>query len=381
MFRVLYLHVDWDGSKKMIATGGVVRFFRIVEELVRRGVEVHLIVGDNQRIPLKYNKLHVVPLKKYSPKRFWYYFCTMRIVYRVLRLNQKYNYDVVIIPGTHRLNCISSFILMLLSKKPLVTTFHHFTQEELAQKRPYKISPFRWLDLIMFKKSIYKASLVITVSATSRQQLLDLGINQKKIQISGVGIDWYNLQKFSKKEKIYEACFVGRMVEEKGIFDLPIIWAKVIKNYPNAKLVWIGIETLLVNILLAKIESLRVNKNIVYMGGVDSQVLYEMISKSKVFVFPSHIEGWGIAVAEAMALGLPVVAWDIPTIREVFGGSIGVRLVPMFDYEEFAIEVENLLKNTEIRRRLGEANREYVKQFSWDQVIKKELKAIKEIVK
>ncbi|MGQ9469272.1 MAG: glycosyltransferase [Nitrososphaerales archaeon] len=117
------------------------------------------------------------------------------------------------------------------------------------------------------------------------------------------------------------------------------------------------------------------------MGSVDSKILYETMSKSKVFIFPSHVEGWGIAVAEAMALGLPIVAWDIPTIREVFGSSIGVRLIPMFNYQQFSTEVQELIKNDEMRQRLGEANREYAKRFTWSQVVDREIMALKELAK
>ncbi|MEM2897635.1 MAG: glycosyltransferase family 4 protein [Candidatus Bathyarchaeia archaeon] len=381
LFRVLYLAVDCDGNnEKEPVGGGVVRFFKVVEELVKRGVEVHLVIGDKQRIPLRYTTLHIIRLWKHSPKRFWYYLCAIRIVLKTLRLDRKYKYNTLIIPGTHRLNCIASYILKLISKKPLVTTYHHLTPDELALKRPHKISPFRWLDLIMFKKSLHKASLVITVSTFSYQQLLSLGIEGNKIRICGVGIDWHDLQKYLGQKKIYDACFVGRMAEEKGIFDLPIIWSKVTEKFPDSKLVFIGITTLLANAWFAKIESMGV-KNIVYMGSVDFKTLYEIMSKSKIFVFPSHVEGWGIAVAESMSLGLPVVAWDIPTIREVFGGSIGVRLAPMFNYQQFATEVQELIKNDEIRQKLGEANREYAKKFTWSQVIDKELEALKEVAK
>jgi glycosyltransferase involved in cell wall biosynthesis len=382
LFRVLYLAVDWDGNMEKDAVGGgVVRFFRVVDEFVKRGIEVHLVVGDKQRVPSRYTALHIIRLRKHRPKRFWYYLCAFRIVLKTLRLDRKYEYNALIIPGTHRLNDIASYILKLVSKKPLVMTYHHLTSDELARKKPHKISPFRWFDLIMFKKSLHKASLVITVSTFSSQQLLSLGIEGRKIRICGVGIDWHDLQKYPEQKKIYDACFVGRMAEEKGIFDLPIIWSKVTEKFPDSKLVFIGITTLLANTWFAKIKSTGVKRNIIYMGSVDSKTLYETMSKSKIFVFPSHVEGWGIAVAEAMSLGLPVVAWDIPTIREVFGGSVGVRLVPMFDYQQFATEVQELIKNDGIRQKLGEANREYAKKFTWSQVIDKELEALKEVVK
>ncbi|MEM3437328.1 MAG: glycosyltransferase [Nitrososphaerales archaeon] len=171
------------------------------------------------------------------------------------------------------------------------------------------------------------------------------------------------------------------MAEEKGIFDLPIIWSKVTEKFPDSKLVFIGMTTSLANAWFTKIKSAGIERNIVYMGSVDSKTVYETMSKSKIFIFPSHVEGWGIAVAEAMSLGLPIVAWDIPTIREIFGGSIGVRLVPMFNYQQFATEVQELIKNDEIRQKLGGVNREYAKKFTWSQVIDKELRALKEVAK
>src|SRR5204863_7697125 len=75
-----------------------------------------------------------------------------------------------------------------------------------------------------------------------------------------------------------------------------------------------------------------------------------------VFVFSTtNAEGFGIALAEAMAVGLPVVASDVPACREVLDGGRGGRLVPPKDGPALAGAILGLLADGAGARALGEA--------------------------
>lgn len=78
----------------------------------------------------------------------------------------------------------------------------------------------------------------------------------------------------------------------------------------------------------------RLEHNILIYGRCSDVKLYSLLKSSKVFIFPSFFEGWGIVVAEALACGLPVVAYDIPAIRENFGSCKNVFLMPIGDIAE-----------------------------------------------
>jgi glycosyltransferase involved in cell wall biosynthesis len=86
--------------------------------------------------------------------------------------------------------------------------------------------------------------------------------------------------------------------------------------------------------------------------------LPEVLAASDVFAFPSLYEGLGGAAIEAMALGLPVLASDLPALREVVENGASALLVPPADPFALATALARLLDNEALRRRLGARGRE-----------------------
>jgi glycosyltransferase involved in cell wall biosynthesis len=84
----------------------------------------------------------------------------------------------------------------------------------------------------------------------------------------------------------------------------------------------------------------------------------DLLAAADVFVFPSIFEGLGGSVIEAMALGLPIVATDLPVLREVVDDGVHAVLVPAQDPAALADAVAALLRDDERRRAMGEAGRQ-----------------------
>lgn len=103
--------------------------------------------------------------------------------------------------------------------------------------------------------------------------------------------------------------------------------------------------------------------SLVRAGRVSETDLAALYRGASVFALPSWHEGFGLPVLEAMAEGLPVVASDIPAIREVAGGA--AQLVPVGDVEAWAGTLEALLGSTSQRSALAEAGRRRSLAFSW----------------
>jgi glycosyltransferase involved in cell wall biosynthesis len=82
------------------------------------------------------------------------------------------------------------------------------------------------------------------------------------------------------------------------------------------------------------------------------------------FVFPSLYEGFGIALAEAMWVGLPVVASKIPVIQElVEEGQTGL-LIPPGSHESLVAALELLLDDIAVRQSLGQAGTNAARRFN-----------------
>ena len=90
-----------------------------------------------------------------------------------------------------------------------------------------------------------------------------------------------------------------------------------------------------------------------------------------ILLMPTVREGFGLAVAEAMACGLPVVASDCSSIPELIDDGKGGYLCPIGDVDAFAEKINLLAESPTLRREMGEYNRTKVeKLFTLDRMVK-----------
>lgn len=116
---------------------------------------------------------------------------------------------------------------------------------------------------------------------------------------------------------------------------------------------------------LARAEELGLNDDgLVLLGTVTDAALRAWYHAADAFVFPSVSEGWGLAVLEAMAAGLPVVASDIPVFREYLTGEDAV-LVPPHDADALAAAMAQLAEDAEQRARLATRGPRVAGRYTW----------------
>lgn len=227
------------------------------------------------------------------------------------------------------------------------------------------------LSLSLIKK---RADLIIVINPNVKEQLIKMGIPNKKIFLSSNAINYIDYHQ--SKNKKYEAVFLGRIDPTKGLNDFVPIWKNVCKTFPKAKLVLIGgTSQKNFNQLDKSILKASLQKNIKVLGYIDDSKKTEILSSSKIFIFPSHEEGWGIAIAEAMSFGLPVICWGLENLKQVFKNHL--IYIEQFNYSNFSNEIIDLLKNPDKIKTLGLSNKTFVKHFSWKKISQKELEIIK----
>ena len=109
------------------------------------------------------------------------------------------------------------------------------------------------------------------------------------------------------------------------------------------------------------------------VGYLSEEQKISMMKASRLFIFPSYEEGWGIAVTEAMACGLPVVCYDLPAYR-VFG--TGVTRIQIGNKEKMARTIIELLMDLNKQKDAGLKAKEAAKLLNWDCIATEELKQI-----
>lgn len=189
---------------------------------------------------------------------------------------------------------------------------------------------------------VFKASAFFVLGRDDRDYLKRWGFSH--ILRIGGGVDLDLVNSVSDQEKIYDACFVGRISKQKGVDDLLKIWRMVVDQKPLARLAFIGWgHPGQKEMFIGKIKEIGLDKNISFLGFVDGAEKYRVMKSSKILLFPSHYESFGIVVLEALAAGLPVVAYDLEVLRENFDGA--VFFVPCGNTNIFVQRVLDLLRN------------------------------------
>lgn len=111
---------------------------------------------------------------------------------------------------------------------------------------------------------------------------------------------------------------------------------------------------------------LELGRDVVLLGTVPDDELPEWYGAAGALVFPSLKEGWGLAVLEAMSSGLPVIATDIPVLREYLTHGEDALLVPPADPERLADAMRSVLVDADLRARLAENGRAVAGRYTWE---------------
>ena len=159
---------------------------------------------------------------------------------------------------------------------------------------------------------------------------------------------------------------VGRYSYEKGYDILLRIWANIEKRCDDWKLdvYGMGDPTPYVKMM----SELSIDKNRCHLNASLADVSIEYL-KSSILVQPSRFEGFGLVVVEAMAFGLPVVAFDCENgPRTILSDGEEGFLVPPYNEDMFANRIVELVSDEEKRRRMGEAGREKSEKYNIKQI-------------
>ena len=197
-------------------------------------------------------------------------------------------------------------------------------------------------------------------------------------KIIPIGIDFDRFKPTTSRINKFEdgktnILFVGRLDKRKGIEYLLKAYQILGELLPNIRLIIVGDGPEKQKAKdYARKEKL---KNVVFTGSVSRKDLPSWYATADIFCSPAtHGESFGVVLLEAMASGLPVVAFDNPGYRSLLGKHSQGFLVFNKSISALAQALLILAKDKELRQKLGKQNRAFVKQFSWEKVGKEILK-------
>ena len=226
-------------------------------------------------------------------------------------------------------------------------------------------------------RSVARADFVLADSENTRNDVICLlGASPERVAVVPGGVDpsfrpvddiaQQNAlrRRLSLDDDVPFILFVGVIEPRKNLAGLIEAFAilKSRQTLPH-KLLVVGRRGWLWEGIVERAERSPVSQDIVFAGFVPEEDLPTLYSAAQIFAFPSHYEGFGLPVLEAMACGTPVVASRASSLPEVVGDA-GLQVDPD-DPEQLAAALELLALNPNVRDDMRRRGLERVGQFTW----------------
>jgi len=351
--------INWRDIKNPEAGGAEIHLHEIFKRLARDGHHVTLVAsqykGCKREESIDGIRVIRIGTKFTFPLFVFFYYITKL---------RRYNFDLII-DDVSKVPIFSP----LYVKKPLFTIIHHIHGKTLFKELPFFLAAFAFLceNLIPL---FYKKIPIITVSESTKKELILKGLSKNKIEIIYNGVN-HNLFVPGNKSKKPLIIYVGRVKKYKQLEDL-IRAFKILKNNgKDPELIIAGKgdyhEELkdLVKKLNLNSDSVKIYKN------VTEQEKVSILQKGWVYVITSMKEGWGLSIIEANSCGTPSIAYKVQGLQDaVKSGQTGL-LVKNGDVKELANTIDKVLSDIELRKKLTDNSIMWARNFDWDKSSKK----------
>ncbi|MGH9947080.1 MAG: glycosyltransferase family 4 protein [Pyrinomonadaceae bacterium] len=285
------------------------------------------------------------------------------MVNRVLRLldivgtiirNRK-KIDILILEVYSGMNFLVADIVGYMSRFfgfPTIFVLHGGNLPEFAKRHP------RWT-----KRVLARANELVAPSRFLARELQDLGLPIAVIRnVVDLSDYQFKLRSGVKPKLMWMRAF-------HGIYNPCMavnVFQSIRRKYPLARLVMAGIDKGLEPEIKKMVDEMGLQDSVRFPGFLDQKAKAQEFSNADIFLNTNHIDNMPVAVLEAGAMGLPVVATCVGGIPDLIQNGENGLLVPDGDVEGMSNAVESLLENSELAERLSIKGRKMAEQSSWE---------------
>ena len=340
------------------------------DEFRKLGHTVHLIAPDYGVPSADESDILRVPARTlpFDPEdRLMKFKWPMRQLER-LRAEQ---YDIVHIQTPFVAHYLGLKLARLLGI-PCVETYHTFFEEYLHYYLPFL--PKKLTGMLARRFSRHQGNSVDGMVVPSQPmmevlrgygvstlaEIIPTGLRATSFQ-PGNGSSFRDNYGIAQKRPVL--LFVGRVAHEKNIGFLLQVVDRVRQTLPNILLLIAG-EGPALRGLRNEVDKSGMVDNVMFVGYLERNTqLSNCYSAADIFVFSSRTETQGLVLLEAMAQGIPLVSTAEMGTRDVLREGAGVWIAQE-NTDEFSGKIIQMLQDTESRKKLGAAGRQYAQQWS-----------------
>jgi len=349
------LVLNWQDIRNPLGGGAEVHLHEIFKRIASRGHSVTLFCSAFPGCLQEEMIDGITVIRRGSRNLFNFYVPSW-----YSKLVRESRYDVVV----DDLNKIP-FYSPLFVREPLVGIIHHLFGKSIFLETNLPsalyVAATERLGL-----RIYRDSIIAAVSESTRDELITKGFQEHRIHLVPNCVDHRLYHPSQRDANPHPRLgYLGRIKKYKSIDHLLQAFKIVLMEKPNATLTIVGdgdARPELENLA----QQLGIHQQTVFTGFVSESRKVELLNLMDVAANPSSKEGWGLTVIEANACQVPVVASDVPGLRDsVQDGKTGF-LYEYGNIEQLAEKLLLVLRDDRLRERLSEEAYQWSLSFDWE---------------
>lgn len=348
--------------------GGGIRVFWVVKKLVEKGHEVMVIAPFNDMEGLRdeFPTIQIKNLGKYSRFSKYKEIKYSKLIFKIFMALLRSDID-----GIYAHNIVAAYPSSILSKIKRIPLI--FDMDDILTGLSQNKFVRHFGQKIEFGVA-KKATCLITMSDSLKQGLIKNKIN-RNINVVFHGVDsskFYPKGTIKKKKVVY----IGGIESHDGTILIPEIAIPIIEKYPDIQFEIIG-EGSQLNKLINKVEEYGIMKNFNFITWIDHTKIPEQLDEAIIglithFKTPATEICLVLKGLEYMAMGLPVIAPDLPGMKEEFGDNERGLLFEPDNPRDLTKKLLILLQDESLRINLGKAGIVFVQQnCNWGENAKK----------
>jgi glycosyltransferase involved in cell wall biosynthesis len=363
--------IDASRLHKTHKTGTESYAYNLTRELLKLPTEAEWILYTNAELPEELLRLNPKARQVISPQnRFW-------TISGLAKAVKKEPADILLNFATPQ---------PLGVKIPSITVIHGMEFELVPQN--YSLYAF-WHLVVSAWWTGKKSKSIVTPTEATRQDLIEMyDVPEGKVKVIHSGLPGKLPETRDEKpsatiESIIEKPYVlwiGRKEYRKNVDTLILAFNELKKEhaYEDLQLVIAGSKGHGYKWIK---EALRISKhsdavhNLEYVTETEKDLLFK---KAKMFVFPSLAEGFGFPVLEAQSYQVPVVASDIPSLREV--GGQGAIYVDPENIDQILKVMREILTEEHVSNQLVKKGEDNLKRFSFSRTAQEWYRHVEEVL-
>jgi len=363
--------------------------YNTAENLSKLGHNVVVLTskcGNEKRDFHKMNNFLVYRFKSFYPLRLKSFPQISNLgfmptaLFKIPKIIKKHKIDIIHVESrTFPISYLSTILNLIIFKKPMFISAQGRSKIGIAEKIE------NIFDKIITKHLYQKQNKIICVSESLKTLFLKHNIKENKLIVIPNGVDTSEftkqnhsnfLDRYLNGKKDYKrVAFVGRLDAQKGVEYLIRAVPNVVKNYEKVHFFILGNGNLESKLkLLAR--KLQIQSNIKFLDFIPLENMPKFYSAADIFCLPSIYEGFPLSIAEALSMGLIIVASAVEGIPEAIIENENGYLVEPKNVSQLSYKLIKALNLDE--NRIKEIKKNNIKlaksKYSWKIIVKELIK-------